>query len=367
MMISDLHEAISASLSVEKTLDWFELTYLPELLNRINSEKSRRRLSIYGGEQIPTNERNLTDTRNRVGLILEYELARISNEILAENGIDDLFWSYTVANRFPDLEVHNLDGETKMKIEAKALQSCAEEKSANFSTLLKNINPQSDYLVVFLWEWDTDRPGKTNWDRAVKVQKIYVFHAYSIAKLRDCYWLNTPPSNCNLYQGFDLRDPVNCNGSSFNREEGNVGKILRLWKEGFVYSGKSNGLIERTIDSYIKFQNEVIKAGFKTVAKTLIRSFTDKTIRWEGRGYVCCNFGVFQNSTCRTKSLRKSFAEDNDLNIAVGMTEKYQCQIYAYEYVGLDNEKAIEETKVGSAGKPKHVAKKIEDAGLVVS
>lgn len=362
-MISNLNEAISASLSVEDTLDWFESTYLPELLNRINSEDSRRRLSIYGGEQIPTNERNLTDTRNRVGLILEYELARVSNELLLENGISDLFWSYTVANRFPDLEVHNLNGETKMKIEVKALQSCAEEKSANFSTLLKNINPNSDYLVVFLWEWDTNRTGRTNWDRAVKVLKIYVFHAYSIAKLRDCYWLNTPPASCALYQGFDLRDPVNCNGSSFNREEGNVGKILRLWKDGFVYTGKPSSLIDRTIDSYLKFQDEVIEAGFQTVAKTLIQSFTDETIRWEGRGYVCCNLGVFQNSACSTKSMRKSFAKDNELDVAIGMTDKYQCQIYVYEYINFNSD----ETKVDRAGKPKHVAQKIENAGLVIS
>lgn len=41
-----------------------------------------------------------------------------------------------------------------MRIEVKCLQSMAEEKSANFDTLIKDINPQTDFVVVFLWEWD---------------------------------------------------------------------------------------------------------------------------------------------------------------------------------------------------------------------
>lgn len=362
-MLKGLHEALSGKLTVEETLCWFDSSYVPEILYRMNRTGTRKLLSLYNGERIPTNERNLTDTRNRIGLILEYELARISNEILNENRITDLFWSYTVANRFPDLEVHDNTGKTRMKVEVKALQSCAEEKSANFATLLKNINPNTDYLVVFLWEWDHGNLGPIKWDRSVKVQRMYVFHAYSLAKLRDAYWLNKPPTSCTAYQGFDLRYPVNNNRNGFNREEGNVGKILRLWKEGTDYPRQKNSLINQTINSYLKFQEEVINAGFDTVAKSISKSLCETEPYWEGRGYICQNFGIFQNTELPSKADRLSFVDDNDLTIAVGVSDKYKCQLYTYSII----EFGTDERKIDRPAKPKEITKRMTEYGLVVA
>ena len=141
----------------DNTLDlsiWLRNRYLPYLITKFNCSKVRKCLGLYQGERIPENERNLTDVRNRVSLLIEHDLAALSNEILEEYDIDDMFWCYVVANRFPDLEIRKNNGERCMRIEVKCLQSMAEEKSANFDTLIKDINPQTDFVVVFLWEWD---------------------------------------------------------------------------------------------------------------------------------------------------------------------------------------------------------------------
>jgi hypothetical protein len=123
----------------------------------LNSTDVRQRIGLYAGERIPQNERNLTDVRNRVSLIIEYEMARIATRILERAEIGDLFWSYVVANRFPDLEVRHNSGRRGLRVEVKCLQTLAEEKAANFDTLRKDIHPQTDFLVVFLWEWRGDR------------------------------------------------------------------------------------------------------------------------------------------------------------------------------------------------------------------
>ena len=105
-----------------------------------------------------------------------------------------------------------------MRLEIKCLQCVAEEKSANFDTLIKDINPNTDFVIVCLWDWDNRGNNICQWDSAPKLFKIYVFHAYSLAQLRDTYWLNKPPANLGTgYQGFDVRYAVTCADSIFSK------------------------------------------------------------------------------------------------------------------------------------------------------
>lgn len=252
------------------TLSWLAESFLPEIVKRLNETDVRRRLGIYAGEKIPENERNLTDVRNRVSLIFEYELARLATRILEDCGIEDIFWSYVVANRFPDLEVRTSSGSRGLRVEVKCLQTIAEEKSANFDTLRKDIHPQTDFVIVFAWDWRYDSKDVA-WDRAPFVYQAYVFHASSLALLRDWYWLNCPPDDLgDGLQGFDLRYAVNCKQGKYNEEEGNYGKLLRIWQKGFKYEPPMSDLVRRTIADYLAFKSEVIKAGLDTLAHLLL-------------------------------------------------------------------------------------------------
>jgi len=266
MKRKELHSMLSAKKDAITLAVWLRSTYLPELAAKFNTPDVRRRLGLYEGERIPDNERNLTDVRNRVSLIVEYELARLSNDILREHGIEDLFWSYVVANRFPDLEVRNGKGQRKLRIEVKNLQSVAEEKSANFDTLRKDLNPHTDFIVVFVWEWAYD--DGVSWDRAPRILESHVFHAYSLAELRDSYWLNRPPNTLGGgFQGFDLRFAVNCDSGEYSEEEGNYGKLLRIWQGDFAHRPPETAELLDTENAYLRFRRQVILTGFSSLSE----------------------------------------------------------------------------------------------------
>ena len=261
---------LTAATDTLATLQWLQDNFLPLVVSQLNQTDSRKRLALYGGDRIPENERNLTDFRNRISLIIEYEFARTITTILQRAGITDLFCAYVVANRFPDLEIRNDDGARGLRFEVKCLQSTAEEKSANFATLMKDILPSSDFIVVFLWDWEGGQT-ETCWDRAPSLLCAYVFSASSLAMLRDWYWLNNPPRNLGRgYQGFDIRFAVNCAKGKFNEEEGNYGKLLRLWKPNFPHRPPEKELLLKTERDYLSFRETVVDSGFRTLALQML-------------------------------------------------------------------------------------------------
>ncbi|MDZ8184231.1 MAG: N-6 DNA methylase [Nostoc sp. ChiSLP02] len=319
------------------TLSWLTDFFLPEVVKRLNETDVRRRLGIYAGEKIPENERNLTDVRNRVSLIIEYELARLATRILEDYEIEDIFWSYVVANRFPDLEVRTSSGSRGLRVEVKCLQTIAEEKSANFDTLRKDIHPRTDFVIVFAWDWRADPEGVT-WDRAPFIHHAYAFHASSLALLRDWYWLNCPPKDLgNGLQGFDLRYAVNCKGGKYNEEEGNYGKLLRIWQEGFQYEPPESDIVHRTIADYLAFKNGVIKAGLDTLAHLLLPGLSGNTevvavlyenepVGWQS-GEVC----FLSSSAVSTQKKQNLVLSQLTVSKVYLLTDKYAWREFEYK------------------------------------
>jgi hypothetical protein len=256
-----------------ETLDWLQQQALVKVRESLNQPKIRARLGLYGGEVIPTNERNLTDTRNRVSLIYEYLFADTLTELLSA---EDEFCAYVVANRFPDLEVRNSRGSRGLRLEVKCLQATAEEKAANFSTLLKDIHPDGDYLIVFLWEWGWDA-ADVDWDRAPLIVDIFAFNAYALAQLRDWYWLNRPGNNQgDAYQGYDLRGAITANAGDYKEEEGNYGKLLRIWDKDFSLRPPMDKVAERTEADYVRFREVALSSGFESLSRTILQSVIDE-------------------------------------------------------------------------------------------
>lgn len=336
----ELIKMLHAEEKPEKIAKWLRKQYFPEIMRRFNMESSRKRFGLYRNEQIPSNERNLTDVRTRLGVLIEFELARISNELLPELGIDDVFWNYVVANRFPDLEIRENNGNRLLRLEIKCLQCVAEEKSANFDTLIKDINPNTDFVIVCLWDWDTKGNNNCQWDSSPKLFKIYVFHAYSLAQLRDTYWLNKPPANLgDGYQGFDVRYAVTCSNSIFSKEQGNYGKLTRIWKKGFEYRPAETPVLLDTESEYLKFQEEIIKAGFEILAKKQLSELRDEEVDfvvYEGQdiGYSAGDVGYVMKTMSKNKA--HEIALQNKLSILVSMTEKYRSTIYKMQEDGIN-------------------------------
>ena len=132
MVPEDLRNYLFGAAPAAATLNFLSDHFIPEVIGRLNDIGTRRRMALYGGDRVPENERNLTDVRNRMSLLIEYKLAWIGNDIFKDYSIQDIFWTNVVANRFPDLEVRDLHGSRGIRVEVKCLQAVAEEKSANF-------------------------------------------------------------------------------------------------------------------------------------------------------------------------------------------------------------------------------------------
>lgn len=336
-----------------EALDWMQNEFLPEVVTILNTTNRRRRLGIYAGERIPENERNLTDVRNRVSLVVEYELASITSQLLEDYNVGNLFCSYVVANRFPDLEVRQFTGARGLRFEVKCLQTIAEEKSANFDTLRKDLHPQTDFVVVFLWEWQYD-PTEVTWDRAVYVNRAFVFHASSLALIRDWYWLNRPPEDLGGgLQGFDLRYAVNCRDGRYNEEEGNYGKLLRIWHEGFAYAPPNSPTLCRTIADYLGFKTVAITAGFDSLAHIFLRGLPGQpavepvTVGEQRVGWAAGDVCFLFNSAVGTRARRKKVLANLTATRVYTMTDKYAWR--EYELAGG------ELTEVRKDKKPKRI------------
>ncbi len=334
MTKEEILEMLTATKSPIEISLWLRNTYFPMVTNRFNLEQSRKRFALYQGEKIPTNERNLTDVRTRMGTHIEFELTRLSNEILPEYDITDVFWSYVVANRFPDLEVRRNNGDRLLRLEVKCLQCVAEEKSANFSTILKDIDPVTDYVVVCLWDWDPAGSIQCEWDNAPMIYRVYVFHAYSLALLRDTYWLNNPPDNLgNGFQGFDVRYAITCNNGKYSKEQGNYGKLMRIWYKNFEHRPPTSNVLLDTETEFLKFQEEVVFSGFQILARRHLEQLVGGVIaeiRRAGEliGYKAHHVAYVRSSVVPRGPRLNQFMHDNSVSIIVAMTDKYKCTIY---------------------------------------
>lgn len=321
---------MAAQAAPAETLAFLADAFIPEVIRRLNDTGIRRRMALYGGDRIPENERNLTDVRNRMSLLIEYKLAWISNDIHRDHGIEDLFWTNVVANRFPDLEVRDLRGVRGIRVEVKCLQSIAEEKSANFDTLKKDLSPNTDYIVVFLWEWFRDQ-ATVAWDRAPKILRGFVFHASSLAELRDYNWLSKPPGDLgNGYQGYDLRYAVNCRNGVYNEEEHNYGKLLRIWDDDVTYAPGLTPILRETIDVYREFEDYTVWSGFEVLAQHLLvqhgAGAVTPLIAAAGStvGFRSANLGIIFKRRAVSTREQYAVAQTAALTRVIVMTDKYQ-------------------------------------------
>ena len=325
---NELDRCFTGRLSAQDALDFLTLRFLPEVIERINKISTRKLLALYDGDRVPENERNLTDVRNRVSILIEFLLASVGNEILRDYEICEVFISYVVANRFPDLETRRLDGTRGIRLEVKCIQSIAEEKAASFDALAKDIHPAADFIVVFLWEWNFDR-NDVNWDRAPRIVRAFVFHCESLARLRDHRWLHTPPRTVgDGYQGFDLRYAVNCANGVYFKEEGNFGKLFRIWNSNIASVPTHTGIIGVTIRSYLEFRESAVWSGFETLATRILKELgitNCRAIMKDGvRVGIAGNLlGVLLKRQGDGNYCYRFLESDDRINQVIMFTEKY--------------------------------------------
>ena len=263
-------------LDSEAVVKYLHCKLVRDAVDIMNNDTLPRAVPLYHGDLLPTNERNLTDVRTRIGVLLEYEFARAVSESLPptvrEHGIE---LTYVVANQFPDLAFRTKDGRIGIRFEMKAIQTIAEEKSANFATLIKDIRKDTDFVVVLLWEW---RDHESENKQYPHIDNFFVMDAYQLAQMRDCHWLNSPPSNLEeARQGFDLTFAVNARSDdSFNQEEGNLGKLMRIFDPDKTHWLPAS-VQQLTLDTYRDFAEEAVRLGLYHIGWKIAKAATDGT------------------------------------------------------------------------------------------
>jgi hypothetical protein len=201
--------------------------------------------------------------------------------------------------------------------------------------LIKDIDPVADYVIVFLWEWAYDA-AEVNWDRAPIVANIFAFNAEALARLRDWYWLNRPaPRQGDAFQGYDLRGAITSNQGVYKEEEGNYGKLLRLWDATFAARPTMTGLMERTERDYLRFRETALHSGFENLSHLILRSIVNEhelePIIFEGRpiGYRKGSHWFVPNSKVDRPHLIQLMSAGGAQDVLL-FTDKYQwshCQL----------------------------------------
>ena len=262
----------------EIILWYFENLLVRKGVDIMNNDTLPRAVALFPEDVLPTNERNLTDVRTRIGILLEYEFAQAVTASLPRRiKKSGLTLTYVVANQFPDLAFRAKDGRIGIRFEVKAIEAIAEEKSANFSTLIKDIRKDTDFVVVLLWEWNEHESGSKQYPH---IESFYVMDAYELAQMRDCKWLNSPPPKLETTrQGFDLTFAVNARRESFNREEGNLGKLMRIFNPEYLSEASVEQLptaVQQgtTLKTYGQFAEEAVRLGLYHIGRRIAEAVT---------------------------------------------------------------------------------------------
>ena len=331
----------------ERVLEYLTDQLLPRAVEMLNEEMLPRAVPLFPEDALPTNQRNLTDVRTRIGILLEYEFAKAVTASLPaavqERGID---LTYVVANQFPDLAFRAGDGRIGVRFEVKAIEAIAEEKSANFSTLMKDIRKGTDFVVILLWEWNQHETAPKQYPH---VDSFFVIDAYQLAQIRDCKWLNTPPSGLkSARQGFDLTFAVNASGDSFNKEGGNYGKLMRIFDPQHEDLLADPANLRQTLDTYYRFTQEAARLGLQHIGQRIAEAAaTEGNSRWwlvSDELPVC--FLVERNTSLLVvlgnrhmpkKQEAKDAMEEHVADVALLLNENFQWTVRNSDYERLED------------------------------
>ena len=348
----------------DEVIRFFENEILPKVQLKINTGRFHRMSSKLNTELLPTNQRNLTDARTRIGTLLEYQFAYELNNLLKdEYNLEEYDVGFVLANQYPDLVIRNEFHEVVLRIEMKSIQGISEEKSANFDALIRNIEEKSDILCIILWEWNSVIEKEATIEYP-EISKIYFFNAYEIAKIRDYSWLK----NTKGQTGNKIVDVsgvyVHVEEDVFKKEEGNLGKLLRI---GIDDENNIEGV------KYEKFKNEVQLFGIQQIVKSCLNLIIeeDKIVEFDSREYdkkeVQLIYQAFKNDTSLlilagnrrspSKILEKTkiFLEEiqSDFTYTTILNEKFDWILY--------ESSLTENIKVDEGKKPQTLYKKLEE------
>jgi len=139
---------------IQEIAIWFdELTKIAA--DNINKEFSPRRL-VKGSrliDPLPTNTRQLSSFRTRIGTMLEYALSTEMDRIIREHNGEDFYLAFAVSHEYPDFYLRDKTLGSLLRIEMKAVDAESDEQAARFGVPTADIENENDLLLLVGWEW----------------------------------------------------------------------------------------------------------------------------------------------------------------------------------------------------------------------
>ena len=128
---------------------------LAEAVLEVNTEFSPKRLSKLSRqvEPLPTDTRQLSSYRTRIGTMLEYALSTAMARLFRERYGEQYLLTFATSHEYPDFYLRDNTLMALLRIEMKAVDADSDEQAARFSTPTIWIDDQRDMLLLVGWEW----------------------------------------------------------------------------------------------------------------------------------------------------------------------------------------------------------------------
>ncbi|MDE1874852.1 MAG: hypothetical protein KGH68_02200 [Patescibacteria group bacterium] len=202
-------------------------------------------------ELLPTDPRQLSSYRTRIGTMLEYAMCTSINKILEKRYGDELFLTFVSAHQYPDFHLRNKKREILARIEMKAIDAESDEQAARFDVSTHLINPEKDLLLIIGWSWQ-DITGKKG-EKIAESPRIFaslVIPAGELAKERD-ERLKITGGKIEKGEVFVYSKKSN----KFVPDPGNYGKFWRIIHRSRLTQAKPSS----TVTAFMAFLEQVDK------------------------------------------------------------------------------------------------------------
>jgi len=250
---------------------------MPDAVEKVNKVFSPRQLIKRDNtiEPLPTDKRQLSSYRTRLGTMLEYALSTRIDEAIQEASGADLRLTFAVAHEYPDFYVRDAVLGQRVRIEMKAVDVESDEQAARFEVLATLIQGEKDVVVIVAWEWVNDTLPNGTACVYPQIFSYIVVPAADLVHERD----QSVVLRGGRVEPDKLLVPSKKNPGQLVKDPHNAGKILRLVHksrsaEPFNLSAHIQQFLQfvDTIRTHVKSKRPARKAAAKTTGKKISKA-----------------------------------------------------------------------------------------------
>jgi len=151
--------------------DPLDITAISELFDKfldiavqeVNTQFGPTRLgkAIREREPLPTDTRQLSSYRTRIGTMLEYAISTELHKLLKDEYGGEFLLTFATSHEYPDFYLRDNTMSALLRIEMKAVDAESDEQAARFSTPTIWIDNKRDMLLLVGWKWEdlSDKEG----------------------------------------------------------------------------------------------------------------------------------------------------------------------------------------------------------------